>query len=89
MRRRVFTLPWFSRKVSRLSLETGQQWTSPKVSEFTGSVLQGRQLPLVWTRKVRSNLTSFESGALLEPLKFKWRLVRHISKFQLLRINCL
>ena len=31
------------------------------------------------------NLTSFESGALLEPLKFKWRLVRHIGKLELLK----
>ena len=46
--------------------------------------LQGRQLSFAWTRKVRSNLTSFESGALLEALKFKWRLVRHFGKLELL-----
>ena len=44
----------------------------------------------------RSILTSLESGAPLEALKFKWRLVRHIGKLELLRptfdtrrINCL
>ena len=31
----------------------------------------GRQLSSAWTRMVRSNLTSFESGASLETLKFK------------------
>ena len=35
--------------------------------------------------EVRSNLTSFESCAPLEALKFKWRLVRHIGKLELLR----
>ena len=33
--------------------------------------LQGRQLSSAWTRKVRSNLTSFECGVPLEVLKFK------------------
>ena len=50
-----------------------------------GSVLEGRQLSFAWIRKVRSNLTSFESGALLEALKFIWRLVRHIGKLELLK----
>ena len=57
---------------------------------------QGRQLSSAWTQKVRSDLTSFKSGAPLEALKFKWRLVRHTGKLELLRptfdfwrINCL
>ena len=58
---------------------------SSKLSEWISSVLQGRQLSFGWTRKVRSNLTSFESGALLGALKFKWRLVRHIGKLELLK----
>ena len=29
---------------------------------------------------MRSNLMSFESGAQLEALNFKWRQVRHIGK---------
>ena len=48
-------------------------------------LLQGRQLSFAWTLNVRSNLTSFESGAPLEALKFKWRLVRHVGKLELLR----
>ena len=35
--------------------------------------------------EVHSNLMSFESGAQLEALKFKWRQVRHIGKLEMLR----
>ena len=33
-----------------------------------------------------SNIMSFESGAQLKALKFKWRQVRHIGKLELLRL---
>ena len=36
---------------------------------------------------MRSNLTSFESGAPLEALKFKWRLVRHIGKLEIVETH--
>ena len=40
------------------------------------------QLLFAWIQKVHSKIMSFESGAQLEALKFKWRQVRHIGKLE-------
>ena len=59
---------------SELGLLTAMDYI--EAVRMNGFRLQGHQLSFAWSRKVRSNLTSFEIGVQLEALNFKWRQVR-------------